>query len=137
MPRTSGFFVPPTVGTPGISQNRVHATGGVPSATRVSETDGTTVKTRHITPEDFGIPRAPTHALRGGDPAMNADILRRILHGEASYYRDLVLVNAAAALSAAGKAASFLDGVETAAQAIDPFVGAWSKFIRRICSGDR
>jgi len=87
--------------------------------TQLSETDGTTVKTRHITPEDFGIPRAPTHALRGGDPAMNADILRRILHGEASYYRDLVLVNAAAALSAAGKAASFLDGVETAAQAID------------------
>ena len=91
--------------------------GGDHARARVAR--GCVVDTRHITPEDFGIPRAPTHALRGGDPAMNADILRRILHGEASYYRNLVLVNAAAALSAAGKAASFLDGVETAAQAID------------------
>jgi anthranilate phosphoribosyltransferase len=87
--------------------------------TQLSETDGTTVKTRHIGPEEFGVPRAPADAVRGGDPAMNADILRRILDGEASYYRDLVLVNAAAALCAAGKAASFLEGVETAAQAID------------------
>jgi anthranilate phosphoribosyltransferase len=87
--------------------------------TQLSETDGTIVNTRHITPEEFGVARALIDALRGGDPAVNANILRRVLHGEAGHYRDLVLVNAAAALSAAGKASSFLEGVEKAAEAID------------------
>jgi anthranilate phosphoribosyltransferase len=87
--------------------------------TQVSETDGAAVTTRHVTPEEFGVPRAHPEALRGGDPALNADILRRMLDGERSHYRDLVLVNAAAALSVAGNASSFLEGVEKAAQAID------------------
>jgi anthranilate phosphoribosyltransferase len=87
--------------------------------TQISETDGRDVSTRQITPEDFGIRRASADALRGGDPATNADLLRRILEGEAGNYRDVTLANAAAALVAAGKATNFLDGVETAACAID------------------
>ena len=75
--------------------------------TRLSETAGTTVTTREIAPEDFGLPRAPAEALRGGDPETNARLLRRVLEGETGPLRDVVLANASAALVAAGKAADF------------------------------
>ena len=87
--------------------------------TQVSETDGTTVVTRHVGPEDFGLERAPAEALEGGDPSTNAEILRRVLEGERGHRRDLVLANASAALVAAGKAADFLEGVAIAAEVID------------------
>ena len=87
--------------------------------TQVSETAGESVTTREIVPEDFGLPRAPTEALRGGDPAANARVLRRILEGEPGPLRDLVLANASAALVVAGKAADFRQGVERAAESLD------------------
>jgi len=87
--------------------------------TQVSETDGKSVFTRHVEPEDFGLRRAPAHALEGGDPKTNAAILLRVLEGERGYRRDLVLANAAAALVAAGKAAGFRQGVAIAAEVID------------------
>ena len=57
--------------------------------------------------------------LVGGDPATNAAITRRILDGETGPRRNVVLLNAAAALTAAGKATDFADGIGQAAQAID------------------
>ena len=87
--------------------------------TQVSETDGTAVSTYEITPEDFGLPRAPAEALRGGDSATNAQLLLRVLEGKEGALRDVVLANASAALVAAGRAADFRQGVVLAAAALD------------------
>ena len=91
--------------------------------TQLSTTEGNGIVTRHITPEEFRIRRARPDDLRGGDAVQNADLLRRVLDGEAGPYRDVVLANAAAALRAAGEAASFAEGVERAAAAIDSGAG--------------
>jgi anthranilate phosphoribosyltransferase len=72
-----------------------------------------------ITPEDAGLPRHPLAAIRGGDPAHNALALRRLLLGDASPYRDAVLLNAAAALMVAGTAKTLTEGAAEAAAAID------------------
>jgi len=87
--------------------------------TQLSETHFGAVTTRHVTPEDFGLPRAPIESLRGGDPARNAQLLRRVLEGESGPHRDVVLANTSAALVAAGKAPGFVEGVALAAEAID------------------
>ena len=77
-----------------------------------------------MTPEDFGLRRAPLEAIRGGDAKQNAEIIHKIL-GRSMLYRDhgphreIVLANAAAALVAAGRATDFLDGVRLAAKSID------------------
>jgi len=60
-----------------------------------------------VTPEEFGVTRAPLESIRGGTPAENAALIRRIVEGEAGPARDIVVVNAAAALVAAGVAANF------------------------------
>ncbi|WP_374142348.1 anthranilate phosphoribosyltransferase [Sphingomonas sp.] len=72
-----------------------------------------------VAPEDGGLARQPIAALRGGDPAYNAAALRRLLLGETGAYRDAVLLNAAAALMLAGRAASLTDGVEEAGEVLD------------------
>jgi anthranilate phosphoribosyltransferase len=75
--------------------------------------------TEGVVPEDAGLGRHPLEALRGGDAAYNAAALRALLDGAAGAYRDAVLLNAAAALIVAGKAAGWREGVTLAAQAID------------------
>jgi anthranilate phosphoribosyltransferase len=70
-------------------------------------------------PEAAGLQRHPLEALRGGDAAFNAAALKRLLDGGAGAYRDAVLLNAAAALIVAGKAADWRTGVAIAAEAID------------------
>jgi len=77
------------------------------------------VERRELQPEDFGVPRASASDLHGGDLETNCTIARKILAGERGPRRDIVLVNAAAALVAAGKAANFQEGVQIAAEAID------------------
>jgi anthranilate phosphoribosyltransferase len=72
-----------------------------------------------VTPEDAGLPRAPAAALKGGDPAENAAALEALLRGAPGAYRDVVLLNAAAALVVAGRAADLREGVAAAARAID------------------
>lgn len=72
-----------------------------------------------ITPEDAGLKRAPLNELKGGDANVNAAKLRALLHGETGPYRDIVLLNTAAALIVAGKAKSLEQGVALAASAID------------------
>ncbi len=72
-----------------------------------------------ISPEDAGLPLHPFEAILGGDPAQNAQALRALLAGEKGAYRDAVLLNAAAALLIAGKAADLREGVARAAESID------------------
>jgi len=72
-----------------------------------------------IAPEDAGLPRSPTSAIRGGDVAYNAAALRRLLQGETGPYRDAVLLNAAAALVIAGRAATLREGAEEAGEVLD------------------
>jgi len=72
-----------------------------------------------VTPEDAGLPRHPIEAIRGGDPAHNAVALRRLLRGEHGAYRDAVLLNAAAALVLADRAADLRTGAILAAEALD------------------
>ena len=77
------------------------------------------VSRRELTPEDFGVPRARIEDLRGGDREVNREIVRSVLGGAAGPKRDIVLVNAAAALVAAGMAQDFRLGVALAAESID------------------
>lgn len=72
-----------------------------------------------VTPGDAGLARASLADLKGGDAAANAAAIRVLLQGEPGPFRDIVLLNTAAALIVAGKAASLADGVERAARSID------------------
>ncbi|MEW5722394.1 MAG: anthranilate phosphoribosyltransferase [Thermodesulfobacteriota bacterium] len=72
-----------------------------------------------ITPEEAGLSRASPGEVRGGDASENAAITLAVLEGEKGPRRDMVLLNAAAALVAAGKVADFRDGVGRAARSID------------------
>jgi anthranilate phosphoribosyltransferase len=72
-----------------------------------------------VTPADAGLPTHPIDAIRGGDAAANAEALKDLLLGAPGAYRDTVILNAAAALIIAGKAATLIDGARLAAQSID------------------
>ncbi|HEV7275390.1 MAG TPA: anthranilate phosphoribosyltransferase [Devosiaceae bacterium] len=72
-----------------------------------------------VTPEDAGVARASIADLKGGDPDYNAGRLRELLAGEPGPYRDVVLLNAAAAFVVAGRAESLKDGAGLAAAEID------------------
>ena len=87
--------------------------------TRVSEWDGSKVKTYEVRPGDAGLSEVMARDLVGGSPEDNAKILRSILEGDEGPPRDVVLLNAAAALMAAGKATDLKDGVGKAADSID------------------
>lgn len=89
------------------------------AATRVSELRDGSVKTYTITPEDFAVPRAPLAAIAGGNPAYNAGLIRDVLAGEKGPPRDIVQLNAGAAIYAASRAASIGDGVQRAGESID------------------
>jgi anthranilate phosphoribosyltransferase len=87
--------------------------------TRIAEIREGTVRTFEITPEEFGMERAGIDALAGGDAAQNAALIRRILEGEKSARRNIVVMNAAAALVAAGRADHLKAAADLAARAID------------------
>lgn len=89
------------------------------SATRIAELWNGSVRTYDVKPEEFGLPRARLDDLRGGDAGVNAEIARAVLGGEKGPRRDIVLINAAAALLAAGKAEDFPAGLALAAESID------------------
>jgi anthranilate phosphoribosyltransferase len=86
--------------------------------TYVSELKGGKVTNFEITPEDAGLPRASVADLKGGDADHNAAAIHKMLAGEKGPYRDVVLMNAAAALIVAGKATDLKDGVRIAGDAI-------------------
>jgi anthranilate phosphoribosyltransferase len=72
-----------------------------------------------VAPEDAGLARAPASALRGGDPAENAIALEALLNGAPGAYRDVVVLNAAAALIVADRASDLREGAAIAARTID------------------
>ncbi|HBZ56116.1 MAG TPA: anthranilate phosphoribosyltransferase, partial [Syntrophobacteraceae bacterium] len=87
--------------------------------TRVAELKDDMIRTYDVTPEQLLGRTAKPEDLAGGDPAENAAITRRILAGQPGPARDVVVVNAGAAMVAAGVAADFADGIRMAAESID------------------
>jgi len=81
--------------------------------------DGTRVVAGRVDPRELGLPRATPEELRGGDAQRNAEIARAVLAGEKGAPRDLVLLNAAAALFVAEAAPSLERGLELAARSVD------------------
>jgi anthranilate phosphoribosyltransferase len=88
-------------------------------STRVAQLKDGAIELFTVTPEEAGLERADFADLRGGDAAHNALALRSVLAGEKSPYRDIVLINSAAALLVAGRVASLVEGVAAAALSID------------------
>lgn len=72
-----------------------------------------------ITPEQAGLPLSSMEDLKGGDPETNAQALHAVLAGERTAYRDIAVLNAAAALVIADRAPTLRDGAEQAARALD------------------
>ena len=93
----------------------VHGAGGLDEISLAGETmvaevrDGA-IRRFTVTPDEFGMARAPLESIRGGTAAENAALIRRTLEGEPGPARDVVVVNAAAALVATGIAANFREG---------------------------
>lgn len=102
----------------------VHGGGGLDEIslngpTMVAEVRNGTVRKFKVVPEEFGAKPAPLDAVRGGTAEENAALIRRILEGEAGPPRDIVVINAAAALVAAGVSENFRDAADLANSAID------------------
>ena len=91
----------------------------VTGPTRIAEVREGIVRTYEVTPEEFGLKNATLEAISGGDAAQNAVIIREVLGGERSPRRDVVLLNAAAALVAAGRAEHLAQGLPLASQSVD------------------
>jgi anthranilate phosphoribosyltransferase len=87
--------------------------------TRLAEARDGTVKTYEVTPEEFGLSRSSLADIAGGDAAENAEIIRRVLNGNKSPHRDVVLLNSAAALVAAGRADHIAQAMPLAEKSID------------------
>lgn len=98
--------------------------------TRVAALASGQVRTFEITPEDAGLPTARPEQLKGGDAEANAKALRDLLAGAKGPYRDIVLMNAAAALIVAEKANDLRAGAEMAAEMIDS--GAAARVLDRL-----
>lgn len=108
----------------------VHGAGGLDEIslageTIVAEVRNGKVRKFRVTPEEFGVKRAPVEAVRGGTAEENAALIRRILESQDGPRRDIVVINAAAALVAAGAAKNFRDAACLARSAIES--GAASK----------
>jgi anthranilate phosphoribosyltransferase len=103
----------------------------------VCDVDGGTVREYEVTPEQFGLSRAQPEDIAGADPATSAQQVVAVLEGEPGPRRDIVLLNAAAAVYVGGKAGSIEDGLEVAAQSLDS--GAARRTLRsmvRFSQGD-
>ncbi|MFC4599067.1 anthranilate phosphoribosyltransferase [Cohnella hongkongensis] len=90
----------------------------ISAPTQVSELKNGQVVTYDITPEELGLSTVSLKAVQGGNAMENARIIRRVLGGEKSAYRDIVLANAGACIYVAGRADSLPEGVALAAEMI-------------------
>ena len=118
----------------------VHGHGGLDEIstagpTVVCEVRDGSVRQFELTPEEAGVARAPLEGLRGGDAQENAEILRGVLRGEQGPRRAATLLNAGAALAAAGLCESIREGVKLAERAIDS--GAALDRLERLVQGSR
>lgn len=91
----------------------------ITGTTQVAALSGDSIDTFELSPKDFGFDSAPESEIAGGLADENATALRKVLEGEPSAYRNMVLMNAACSLVVADKANDILQGVEFAANAID------------------
>ena len=101
----------------------VHGAGGLDEIslagpTKVVELKGGEIRGYEVTPEEFGMERAPLAAIRGGTAAENAKLIRRIFEGERGASRDIVAMNAGAALLLTGAAKTLREGAGVAGEAI-------------------
>ncbi len=87
--------------------------------TSVAALEDGEVTTFEISPDELGLHKVKPEALRGGDAAENAKAVVNVLQGKASAFRDVALLNAAAALVVAGKAKDLTDGLHAAAHSVD------------------
>lgn len=87
--------------------------------TLVAEVKGDSLKTYEVRPADFGLTESPLDAIRGGDAATNAAMIRAIFDGQTGPSRDIVVLNAAAALVAGEAVGSIGEGVKLAGDVID------------------
>jgi anthranilate phosphoribosyltransferase len=87
--------------------------------TKIGEVRGEWVRVYEVAPDQFGLKKAPLSAITGGDLHANAEIVHKVLAGEKSPRRDVVLMNASAALVAAGRADSLGEAMPLAIQSID------------------
>lgn len=87
--------------------------------TKISELKNGKIRTYYVTPERFGLKRATLADIEGGNAKENAEIVLAVLKGERGPRRDVVLMNAAAALVCAGRAKDFKEGVKLAGKSID------------------
>ncbi|MGB2867028.1 MAG: anthranilate phosphoribosyltransferase, partial [Bacteroidota bacterium] len=102
----------------------VHGEGGLDEistlgGTRVSELRNDQVRTYDVRATDLGIRQATIEGIRGTDAATNAAIIRKVFSGEKGAPRDIVLLNAGAAIFVAGKAESLKEGVQKAQESVD------------------
>ncbi len=87
--------------------------------TKVTELKGSSIRTYHVKPEDYGFERSAPEDLRGGDPEYNARIILDVLNGKDGPRRDVVLLNSSAAIAAGGGAKSIEEGIAVARGSID------------------
>jgi len=102
----------------------VHGSDGldeitISGPTRIGEVRDGQVHTYEVTPEEFGLRRATLDDISGGDAQFNAKLIQEVLQGKRSARRDVVLLNAAAALVAAGRADHLRDALPLGVRAID------------------
>jgi anthranilate phosphoribosyltransferase len=98
----------------------------------VAEFHRGTVRSFEVVPEDAGLPRAALDDLKGGEPAHNAELMRRVLAGEKGPLRDIVLLNSAAGLVVADRADDLHEGAEIAAAVLDS--GAAAAVLARLAA---
>jgi anthranilate phosphoribosyltransferase len=89
------------------------------TSTVVELAEDGTVSSHDVDPGDLGLARAVSGDLQGGDAATNAELARRVLAGQAGPHRDIVVLNAGAALVAAGRAGDLAAGVAAAGASLD------------------
>jgi anthranilate phosphoribosyltransferase len=115
----------------------VHGSDGLDEITLTGPTfvaalENGNIRSFEVTPEDAGLPRATSADLKGGDADANAKSLLGVLEGMPSAYRNVALINAAAALVVAGKAKDLKEGVTLGAQSLD--TGAAAEKLKRLVS---
>jgi anthranilate phosphoribosyltransferase len=102
----------------------VHGSDGLDEITLTGPTfvaalENGEIRTFEVTPDEAGLPRAGGDTLKGGDAAANAVALQSVLDGRPSPYRDVALLNAAAALIVAGRARDLKEGVSLGVKSLD------------------
>lgn len=119
----------------------VHGSDGLDEITLTGPTfvaalENGEIRNFEVTPEEAGLPRCESSALRGGDADANAISLQSVLDGKPSAYRDVALINAAAALVVAGRAKDLKEGVAIGAKSLDSgAAGARLKHLIAVSNG--